>query len=123
MFVDDSSEGVREISKWVQEVSERNVKVQTIAGFKNENKKKVRLVTRKDGNHLPVTSFKIDVDYPCLDSGSQITAINHPLALQKEDKCKEAEENKKGELLYDKRYKSVDVFDNTLGKVTENELF
>ena len=98
MFVDDSSKGDREISKWKQEVSERNVKVQTIVGFKNENKKKVRLVTRKDGNHLPVTSFKIDVDYPCLDSGSQITAINHPLALQKDAECKEAAENKKAKI-------------------------
>ena len=94
MLVDGSSAGEREVKKWKQEVSERNVKVKPIVGFKKENGNKVSLVTRKDGNHLPVTSFKIDNSYPCLDSGSQITGINHPLALQKLTYCLEAAENK-----------------------------
>ena len=84
----------------------------------------MKLVTRKSGNHLPVTSFKIDVDYPCLDPESQITGINHPLALQNDTFCKIAAENKKGHITkLDKRYKSVDISGNVLGKVTEKQLF
>ena len=41
----------------------------------------------KKADKLPVTTFGIDIDKPCMDSGAQVNPFYHTLELNKYDAC------------------------------------
>ena len=64
----------------------------------------------KQGDGLPLTTFRLESDQPCMDSGTQISSPKFSLELQGTASCSEVEETG---LKKDPRYKEHSMYDTS----------